>query len=220
MIETISLRNVLPRVFRDRAADPSVKSSQLWLCEQRDFRRGERYVVEAESGTGKSSLCSFIYGSRRDYDGRILFDGDDISGFGIGRWCELRRRSIAYLPQEMGLFPELSVMENIMIKNRLTDFRSETEIRAMLERLEIAEKADVPAALLSVGQQQRVAIVRALCQPFDFLLLDEPVSHLDARNNMVVATLVDEEATRLGAGVIATSVGNKIRLPEFNLLTL
>lgn len=220
MTETISLRRLLPRVFRGSEHEAPVKDSQLWLHEGVEFRRGEYYVIEAESGTGKSSLCAFIYGSRHDYDGEILFDGVDSRGFGIDRWCELRRRSLAYLPQEMRLFPELTVMENITIKNRLTGFRSEADIRSMLSRLEVDNKADTPAGLLSVGQQQRVAIVRALCQPFDFLLIDEPVSHLDARNNLAVATLIDEEASRLGAAIIATSVGNKISLPKFNLLTL
>ena len=81
-----------------------------------------------------------------------------------------------------------------------------------LERLEIAAKADTPAGRLSVGQQQRVAIVRALCQPFDFILIDEPVSHLDARNNAIVAGLIQEEATANGAAILATSVGNKINI--------
>ena len=120
----------------------------------------------------------------------------------------------------MRLFPELTVMENIGIKNRLTSYKSEKEIIEFLERLEIAHKADVPAGRLSVGQQQRVAIIRALCQPFDFLLIDEPVSHLDSRNNQTVASLIDEEAKKTGAGIIATSVGNKIQLPEYKLMRL
>lgn len=220
MTELIELKSVLPRVFRGSEKEAPVKDSELWLRDAVTFRRGNNYIIEAESGTGKSSLCAFIYGSRRDYDGRILFDGRDAAGFSIDRWCELRRRSLAYLPQEMRLFPELTVMENVMIKNRLTDFRSEAEISALLSRLEVEGKVFEPAGRLSVGQQQRVAIVRALCQPFDFLLIDEPVSHLDVRNNLAVASLIAEEAGRQGAAVIATSVGNKIRLEEFELIRL
>lgn len=220
MIGEISLRKVLPHVFRGSEGESPVKDSELWLREEVTFRRGGYYLIEAESGTGKSSLCAYIYGSRRDYDGRILFDGRDVAEFSIARWCELRRSSLAYLPQEMRLFPELSVMDNIRIKNRLTDFRTEAEITALLDRLELGHKAASPAGLLSVGQQQRVAIVRALCQPFDFLLIDEPVSHLDSRNNEAVASLIDEEARSRGAAVIATSVGNKIRLPEYTLMKL
>ena len=166
MIENIELNRVLPQVFRGSEKEAPVKDSELWLRESVVFSRGHNYIIEAESGTGKSSLCAFIYGSRRDYEGRILFDGQDAAALSIDRWCELRRRSLAYLPQEMRLFPELTVMENVMIKNRLTDFRSGDEIRRMLSRLEIEGKAGERAGRLSVGQQQRAAIIRALCQPF------------------------------------------------------
>ncbi len=219
-MDQITLQRVLPAVFRGSESEPPVSSSEIWLRESLTFYRPDTYIIEAESGTGKSSLCSFIYGARTDYDGAILFDGTDIRTFTIDRWCELRRTTLAYLPQEMRLFPELTVMENIEVKNSLTRFRTRAEILAMLGRLELAAKADTPARLLSVGQQQRAAIVRALCQPFSFLLIDEPVSHLDARNNAAVATLIAEEASRQEAAVIATSVGNKISLPTFTLLHL
>ncbi len=220
MIDKITLRRVLPRVFRGSETEAPVKDSQLWLRDDVTFARRANYIVEAESGTGKSSLCAFIYGARLDYDGDILFDGEPTRGFTIEKWCELRCRALAYLPQEMRLFPELTAMENIRIKNRLTDFRTEQEIRSMLQRLEVDWKADSPAGRLSVGQQQRVAIIRALCQPFDFLLIDEPVSHLDARNNRTVAQLIEEEAAACSASVIATSVGNKITLADYQLLKL
>ena len=89
-----------------------------------------------------------------------------------------------------------------------------------VERLEIADKADEPAARLSIGQQQRVAIVRSLCQPFDFLLLDEPVSHLDARNNTLVSQLILDEVNRQDAAVIATSVGYAIDIDPVKVLSL
>lgn len=212
MIKTITLDNVLPCVFAGSEKESPVKDSQVWL-HKLEFTCTNNYLIEAESGTGKSSLCSFIYGNRNDYSGDILFDGENVRNFTIERWCELRTRSLALLPQEMRLFPELTTLENIQIKNRLTGYKTEGEILDMLRRLEISEKVHQQAAYLSVGQQQRVAIVRALCQPFDFLILDEPVSHLDERNNAIVARLIEEEAKAQNAGVIATSVGNKINLP-------
>ena len=220
MIDRITLRKVLPRVFRGSESEPPVCHSEVWLREDVSFVSPSAYIVEAESGTGKSSLCSFVYGARTDYDGEILFDGEDVRGFSIERWCALRREALAYLPQEMRLFGELSVMDNIMVKNRLTSYRSESEVMGMLDRLELAHKAGEPAGRLSVGQQQRVAIVRALCQPFDFLLVDEPVSHLDVRNNATVASLIVEEATARQASVIVTSVGNKLAVNEYKLIRL
>lgn len=219
MIDRITLTNTLPQVFAGMENDQPVSLSQVWLQDV-EFVRPDYYMVEAESGTGKSSLCSYIYGSRGDYSGTIRFDGRDISELTIAQWCEIRTRALAYLPQEMQLFPELSVLENIGIKNRLTGCKSLQWIRQALDRLEISVKADVPAAKLSVGQQQRVAIIRALCQPFDFILIDEPVSHLDSRNNTIVADLIQEEARANGASIIATSVGNKINIPITRTLKL
>lgn len=219
MIETISLVGLLPKVFEGCEQEPPVCTSEVWLKDV-ELLRGRRYLISAESGTGKSSLCSFIYGNRTDYNGKIFFDGRDTHSLGIDERCDFRRRSLSLLPQEMRLFPELSVMENIRLKNDLTGFRSDREIFDLLDELEIAGKADSKAAFLSIGQQQRVAIVRALCQPFDFLILDEPVSHLDARNNAAAATMVQREADRQGAAIVATSVGNHLKLTDYTLIRL
>ncbi len=206
-------------MFEGCEQEPPVCTSEVWLKDV-ELLRGRRYLISAESGTGKSSLCSFIYGNRTDYNGKIFFDGRDTRSLGIDERCDFRRRSLSLLPQEMRLFPELSVMENIRLKNDLTGFRSDREIFDLLDELEIAGKADSKAAFLSIGQQQRVAIVRALCQPFDFLILDEPVSHLDARNNAAAATMVQREADRQGAAIVATSVGNHLKLTDYTLIRL
>lgn len=219
MIERISLRDVLPAVFESYRGASSLAESHIWLRDV-DFLRGHSYTISADSGMGKSSLCSFVYGNRCDYSGKILFDGQDSRTFGIGRWCELRRVSLALLPQEMRLFPELTAMENIRLKNELTGFRSEQQIMAMLDELGIAEKASMKVATLSIGQQQRVALVRTLCQPCDFILLDEPVSHLDEKNNAIVAAMIEREAAAQGAGIIATSVGYNLALNSFEELKL
>ena len=138
----------------------------------------------------------------------------------VAEWCKVRTHHIAYLAQEMRLFPELTAMENIMLKNSITNFKTHEEIVAMMERLGIVEKVDSPVAKLSIGQQQRVAIIRTLCQPCDFIMLDEPVSHLDETNNRIVAEMVTSEAMRQGAGIISTSVGNNVKInvdKEFKL---
>ena len=76
----------------------------------------------------------------------------------------------------------------------------------------IVDKLHSPVAHLSIGQQQRVAIVRTLCQPADFFILDEPVSHLDAENNKIVAQLFGEAAAQMGAAIVVTSVGNHLNI--------
>lgn len=213
-IGTINLHDVLPDVFRGEDIN-----SEVWL-RRLTFERGKTYCIDAASGTGKTSLCSFLYGIRRDYSGTITFDHSDIRTLKIADWCELRRRHLAYLPQELDIFDELSALDNVLLKNRLTDFKTEREIREMFERLEISHRLNAPCGRMSVGQRQRVALIRALCQPFDFILLDEPVSHLDSRSNAMCAAMISEEASVSGAGVIYTSVGNQLAVKSPILIKL
>lgn len=206
---------MLPRVFTGE----SIPRSDVWNTPV-TFERGKRYLVAAESGAGKSSMCSFIYGTRNDYDGKLEFDGIDSTTFNISHWQHLRRQSLAYLPQDLMLFPELSAIENIIMKNKLTNHVDESEIDEWLKLLGIYIRKNYPVGRMSVGQQQRVAIIRALCQPFDFILLDEPVSHLDETNNKIVATLISEVASKNNAGIISTSVGNPLLLENAQILNL
>ena len=210
------MQQVLPDAF---AGNPEPPKSDLWLHDV-TFRKGEYYLVEAASGTGKSSLCSFLYGARTDYAGRILFDAADCRTLSVAQWGELRRRSLSMLFQDLRLFGELTVAENLALKNELTHFLTPDRIERLLEAAGIADKRDTPAGKLSFGQQQRVAFIRCLCQPFDFILLDEPVSHLDAANGEVLSALLLEGAQAQGAGVIVTSVGSRLRLPYHKIFTL
>lgn len=212
-------RITLSRVVPDPIGEERAGGSEVWLAEM-SFMRGEDYLIEAASGTGKSSLCNIIYGARRDFSGTIAFDGIDSRRLGPDDWSRLRCRHIALLPQELRLFPELTVADNIEVKNRLTGYMSRRRVEEMLERLGLADKADTLAGHLSIGQQQRVAAIRTLCQSFDFILLDEPVSHLDRANNIALAALISEEARSRGASVIATSVGNPLLISDFTALRL
>ena len=85
----------------------------------------------------------------------------------------------------------------------------------MARRLGIDPFLHRKAGILSFGQQQRVAIIRALCQPFDFLLADESFSHMDRENSLVAYELIREECESRGAGMILTSL-NKTNLPDAN----
>lgn len=206
---TITLTDLLPAVFADERERHT--SSEVWLTSLR-FDRGGRYLVQAESGKGKTSLCAFISGLRTDYNGRIALDGRDYATFLPEERIALRRDTFACLPQDLKLFPSLTALENIRLKNSLTGYKTDAQILQMLEALEMDELKDRPAGKLSIGQQQRVAIVRTLCQPYDLLILDEPVSHLDERSNRTVASLIDSEISANGTGVIITSVGNHLLL--------
>ena len=216
-MNTITIKDLLPDVFKGMEETSRIRDSRIWDASSFTFSRGCKICIQAESGGGKSSLLSFIYGNRSDYSGVILFDDKNIKTLNINQWCNIRKNNIALLPQEMRLFPELTVIENIELKNRLTGCKSMKEIDAMLRLLGIIEKKYTLVSKISIGQQQRVAIIRTLCQPFDFIFLDEPVSHLDENNNRIVAQLIEDEALKNNAGIIATSVGNHLQLsnPEF-----
>lgn len=220
MIEKIVIKNLLPKVFVGMEDSEQIGSSRIWEEPSFVFRRGCRLCIHAESGGGKSSLLSFIYGLRTDYKGEILFDDTDIRTLGIDRWCAIRSESIALLPQDMSIFPELTVAQNIDLKNNRTHHLSTARIKDLLARTGIADKYDSPAGRLSIGQQQRVAVIRSVCQPFDFIFLDEPVSHLDERNNRIVAGIISEEAAAQGAGVVSTSVGNHLLLDNAEFISL
>lgn len=206
-LESITLRDMLPVVF----AGEAIPESQVWQSDV-TFRRGESVLVEAASGAGKSSMCAYIFGVRTDYSGQLLFNGRDVSALMPDDWQLARRVNIAYLPQELSLFPELTAWENIQLKNCLAGNLEDARIEDWMERLGIMFRRDYPAGRMSIGQQQRLAIIRALCQPFDFIMLDEPVSHLDETNNRIAAAIISEEARRRGAGIISTSVGNHLLL--------
>ena len=113
----ITLHSVLPDIFQSKEE----LSSEIWLQET-TFQKGEYYLLEAASGTGKSSLCSFLYGYRKDYSGDICFDEQNIHHFSGEAWNLLRRNSLSLLFQDLRLFPELTAQENVWLKNSLPGF--------------------------------------------------------------------------------------------------
>ena len=211
----ITLHQALPQVF---AGKDSI-DSDVWHKDV-EFERGYFYLIEAASGTGKSSLCSYVYGYRNDYQGIIGFDGNNICNLRVEDWVDIRKRSLSMLFQDLRLFTELTAMENVLLKNSLTGFKKKKDIKDLFYELGIGDKMNVEVGKMSFGQQQRVALIRALCQPFDFLFLDEPVSHLDEVNARNMARVLTEEAMRQGGGIIVTSIGKHLELDYTKKLML
>ena len=214
-MNTIKLKGVVPEIF----ASNKELHSDVWLSNV-EFEQGKRYLIKADSGTGKSSLLSYIYGQRGDYRGDILFNDQNILTLSSHDWCMIRQSMLSILFQDLKLFGELTALENVEIKNRLTKTQPTRIIKGWFEELGIADKLKTRADHLSYGQQQRVALIRALCQPFNFLLLDEPISHLDDRNSEVMRDIIIREATRQGAGIIATSIGKHMDMEYNKILSL
>ena len=214
-MSTIGLNNVIPEIF----AHNTDVNSDVWRKEI-SLEQGKKYLIEAASGTGKSSLCSYIYGLRSDYQGQILFDGQDVSKFSINKWCDIRQSTISILFQDLRLFGELTAMENVQIKHRLHKLHNNKVIKGWFDQLGIADKMDTRIDHMSYGQQQRVALIRSLCQPFEFLILDEPISHLDDYNSDVMRDILLCEVERQGAGLITTSIGKHMNIEYDKILSL
>ena len=206
-MKEIRLQGVVPEIFAQR----NDITSDIWLTDA-VLERGKTYLIEAASGTGKSSLCSYLYGQRGDYRGLISFDGEDVKNYNTNHWCDIRQNNISILFQDLRLFGELTALENIEIKNRITKHRTLKQIEEWFEELGISDKLNARIDRMSYGQQQRVALIRALCQPYDFLFLDEPISHLDDRNSDIMRDIILREASASGAAVVATSIGKHMNM--------
>lgn len=214
-MDKITLNNAVAEIFAQRED----LRSDVWL-NHATFERGKIYLIEAESGTGKSSLCSYLYGQRGDYRGEILFDERDIRRFTTAEWCRVRQHSLSILFQDLKLFGELTALENVEIKNRISPTLTHQEIVSLFEELGIGDKLSSRINRMSYGQQQRVALVRALAQPIDFLLLDEPISHLDDRNSDIMRDIILRYSRREGFGVITTSIGKHMTFDYDKVLKL
>lgn len=206
-MEKIVFHSVLPAVFAHR----DDLHSEIWKQEV-TLEKDHLYLVEADSGKGKSTFCSYVVGYRNDYTGQVMFDDTDTKTLKVKDWTEMRKLHISHLFQELRLFPELTAMENVEIKNKLTHFKSRQQIDEWFDMLGIGDKKDALIGRMSFGQQQRVAMIRALVQPFDFILAHEPISHLDDKNSRIMADIMMDEAKRQGAGVIVTSIGKHMDL--------
>ncbi|MBI1226840.1 MAG: ATP-binding cassette domain-containing protein [Bacteroidetes bacterium] len=203
----IELKNIQPIPLKEMpggiSSDSGVYSTHCL------FEKGKKYLVNAASGKGKSTLLHIIYGIRSDYDGLVSLEGNDIRELGANEWAACRQRQLSIVFQDLRLFPQLTGLENIELKNGQTDCISKEEMMDWAEELGMAAYLQQTAATLSYGQRQRIAILRSLCQPFDLLLLDEPFSHLDEENTRKASNLIEETCKKRGAGFVLVSLGEE-----------
>ena len=178
-----------------------ISASDIYLQESLLFEKGKKYLIKANSGHGKTSILNFIYGSNPNFSGSINYNG--ISNNNL---FDFRKSKISYVFQDFKLFPSLSVFENIQLKNTLTNHKTVEEIDQLIEQVLLGHKKDSLVKKLSLGQKQRVAIIRALCQPFEFMFLDEPFSHLDKENIKISSNIIIQEIDEQDAGLIMTSL--------------
>ena len=211
----IELSQLIPGYF---AADVAGQSG-IWLKDL-TFTRGELVEIVAPSGSGKTSLIHFLYGMRSDYLGRASLNGKDLRGLDAETLSALRRETVSVVFQDMRLFGSQTVEENIEIKRQLAPFHEKEVVRDMASQLGIAGKLSAVCGNCSYGEQQRIAIIRALMQPFDILLLDEPFSHLDNNNAQKAMSLILGEVSKRNATVIFADLEKIPFYPRTKLLYL
>jgi ABC-type lipoprotein export system ATPase subunit len=200
----IILNNVMPTPLASiKHASDSIWGNFI------ELKSGSHILLNASSGKGKSTFTMTTLGLRKDYTGSIHYNEENIKNFTNEKWTEIRQNKISVVFQDLQLFPNLSVAENLLLKNDLAKVYSEDELKKQLEALEIEDKWNQKCGLLSMGQQQRVAIIRALSQPFEWLLLDEPFSHLDEENTQKCLKLITERCKEQNAGFVLTTLGDR-----------
>jgi len=199
---TVSLQQVIPHPIKENYQT----KSDVWLKDVQ-FQKGQKYLITAPSGKGKSTFIHAIYGLRKDFDGTIQLNGKQTDAFKLNDWARLRQSNLSIVFQDLRLFPQLTGLENILLKNTLQEHLTEEKINTFAQRLGVESILNQSCGTMSYGQRQRIAIIRALCQPFDFLLLDEPFSHLDADNIQKAIELVLEVCDEQKAGMMLVSLG-------------
>lgn len=189
-----------------------ISGSEIWN-QQVTFESRGFIEITASSGRGKSSLIHFIYGLKNDFDGTIRIDDQDTSKMNLQQTSNLRSNKLAIVFQDLKLIESETCRQNILVKSALTGFGNTDSMEKMAERLGVKNKLNSKAGNCSYGERQRIAIIRALHQPFEYLLLDEPFSHLDEKNRDKAAELILEEVENQKAGIILADLESKPSFP-------
>lgn len=193
--------------------EQDTSGSEVWEKDSVIFHHGITHIVEAPSGRGKTSLLSVIYGIRKDYRGSVFIDDSNIADYGWKDWATLRKSKLSFIFQGLELFDNMTALENIQLKNSITHHHTQARINELADMLGIYTFLHRKAGILSFGQQQRVSILRALCQPFEYLLADECFSHIDHESSQKAYQVIREACHEQGAGWILTSL-NTVPLPD------
>jgi putative ABC transport system ATP-binding protein len=173
---------------------------------------GERVFVRGPSGSGKSTLLSLVAGVLVTHEGRVRFMGKDWASLSGARRDGFRADHIGYVFQHFNLLPYLSVLDNALLACRFSPLRAQRAGDARREAGRLLERAGLAATLwsrkateLSVGQQQRVAAVRALLGRPELVIADEPTSALDEELRDTFMRLLVEDCAEAGSALMFVS---------------
>lgn len=152
-----------------------------------DIYEGEFLVILGSSGSGKSTLLNMIGAMDLPTCGDVLFENESIISMNKKKRCDYRRFNIGFIFQNFNLIPDLTALENVLMT---ASFSKNHDAKEMLELVGLKDKLNNYPKELSGGQQQKVAIARALAKDFKILLCDEPTGALDSNSSMAVLKIL------------------------------
>jgi putative ABC transport system ATP-binding protein len=161
--------------------------------------RGEIVAIMGPSGSGKSTILNLIGALDRPTSGKVMIAGKDISKMSENKLGEIRRKSIGYIFQFYNLIPVLTAYENVelpMLIAGVSGQKRSARAHELLELVDLADRAHHRPDELSGGEQQRVAVARALSKRPPLVLADEPTGDLDSKSGMQVMTILKDLAKK------------------------
>jgi len=170
-----------------------------------DIQRGQQVALRGESGSGKTTLLHLIAGILNSDEGSIVFDGNDLAAVSEPSRDTIRARSIGYIFQTFNLLQGYTALENVELAMRFGGTLDRPRAKALLERVGLADRMTYRPRQLSVGQQQRVAVARALANEPQLVLADEPTGNLDSQRGRDALALIREVCTENGAALLLVS---------------
>jgi putative ABC transport system ATP-binding protein len=154
---------------------------------------GEQLALIGPSGCGKTTLLHIIAGITKPDSGRVVLDGIEITKFAEASRDRIRADKLGYVFQTFNLLPGFSALENVLLGMSFSRKKpSHSRARQLLDRVGLAHRAHNKPAAMSVGEQQRVAVARALANSPKLVLADEPTANVDPRNQQQIVSLIQD----------------------------
>src|ERR1700685_3840037 len=157
-----------------------------------DVQAGEWIAIMGPSGSGKTTLINILGGLDTPTSGRAIVDGADVGRLDESGLARFRSEKIGFIFQQFHLVPYLTAIENVMLAQYFHSTTDETEAREALGRVGLTDRVEHLPGQLSGGEQQRVAVARALINHPKLILADEPTGNLDEANEGIVLNLLRE----------------------------
>jgi putative ABC transport system ATP-binding protein len=154
------------------------------------IKKGEWVTIMGPSGSGKTTLLNIIGGLDKPTNGKVIINDIEITNLSSRKLTQFRRENIGFIFQQFHLVPYLNALENVMLAQYFHSMAVEAEAADALERVGLKDRLTHLPTQMSGGEQQRVAVARALANEPDILLADEPTGNLDQKNGAVVLDLL------------------------------